>query len=352
MAITILDIARETGKSYSAVSRALNDSPMISAATKELIRETALRLGYHPSFAGVALQKGCTNTIAVIIPELGNPFYAEFIHHLKKYTHGKLDIVVYDYEYNKEQEQRCLQKMLTGICDGIIACITSFEHTIDYVTALWKARIPLVVVGTPLLPAQEQQHDVLSVDFRNAVLEILHCLKKMGKKHIVKTEEMFTSAITDKVENDFLAILREAGFSGNKKSIFFHTSPEREDPVQAGANILAEILQLHPDTDVIFGKNGQQVYGMLQQARLLGKRIPEDLIIVSCDNTWINQYAPVPIPAIDIQLQSVAKAAYQLLARRLKSKEWLEPSCKMLHAIASISPVFSPINISTQKKDS
>ena len=83
MAVTILDIAKETGKTYSTVSRALNNCGRMSDETRKQILEAAERLGYRPNFAGIALQKGRTNTIGVLLPELGNPFYADLLHHFK-----------------------------------------------------------------------------------------------------------------------------------------------------------------------------------------------------------------------------------------------------------------------------
>ena len=47
--VTIMDIARATGRSYPTVSRALNDHPKVSSETKALIRAVADRLGYAPN---------------------------------------------------------------------------------------------------------------------------------------------------------------------------------------------------------------------------------------------------------------------------------------------------------------
>ena len=58
MAVTIMDIAKASGKSYPTVSRAMNDHPKISEKTKREIRAVAAKLGYRPSFAGTALKKG------------------------------------------------------------------------------------------------------------------------------------------------------------------------------------------------------------------------------------------------------------------------------------------------------
>jgi LacI family transcriptional regulator len=64
---TLKTIAAETGLAIATVSRALKDAPDIGEATKQRVRETALRLGYRPNRAGVRLRTGKTNVIALVL---------------------------------------------------------------------------------------------------------------------------------------------------------------------------------------------------------------------------------------------------------------------------------------------
>ena len=107
MAVTIMDIAKASGKSYPTVSRAMNDHPKISEKTKREIRAVAAKLGYRPSFAGTALKKGRTSTFSIIVPDLADPYYAKFISFFKHAAQEKeLDVVVYDYELRPDLERK------------------------------------------------------------------------------------------------------------------------------------------------------------------------------------------------------------------------------------------------------
>ena len=83
MAVTLKDIAIEVGKSVTTVSRALHDYEDVSSETKELVRQTALQMGYFPSSFAQRLQKQKTDTIGLIIPTYGprltDPFFSEFL---------------------------------------------------------------------------------------------------------------------------------------------------------------------------------------------------------------------------------------------------------------------------------
>ena len=73
MAVTIMDIAKASGKSYPTVSRAMNDHPKISEKTKREIRAVAAKLGYRPSYSGTALKKARTSTFSIIVRDLADP---------------------------------------------------------------------------------------------------------------------------------------------------------------------------------------------------------------------------------------------------------------------------------------
>ena len=76
MSVNIKQLAEALNLSISTVSRALKDSFEISEATKIKVREMALKLGYQPNPHASSLRGSSSNTIAVIIPEVANNFFA------------------------------------------------------------------------------------------------------------------------------------------------------------------------------------------------------------------------------------------------------------------------------------
>ena len=77
--VTIKDIARELGVAVSTVSRALQDHPEISEATKSLVRECAARMNYKPNLMASNLRTSKNMTIGVVIPELNHHFFASVL---------------------------------------------------------------------------------------------------------------------------------------------------------------------------------------------------------------------------------------------------------------------------------
>ena len=76
---TIHDIARELNIAASTVSRALNDNPLISEATREKIKKTAEEMGYRPNVLAANFRTKRTHTIGVIVPLINRHFFSSVI---------------------------------------------------------------------------------------------------------------------------------------------------------------------------------------------------------------------------------------------------------------------------------
>jgi len=77
--VTIRDVAIDTGVSVATVSRALSGNGAVGPATRERIAEAAARLGYQPNDLARSLHGGATGTIAVLVPDITNPFFPELV---------------------------------------------------------------------------------------------------------------------------------------------------------------------------------------------------------------------------------------------------------------------------------
>lgn len=79
MAVTIMDIAKESGVSIATVSRLINNSGYVGKASREKIESAIQKLNYTPNAAAVSLSKRESKVIGVMVPEVANPFYGEII---------------------------------------------------------------------------------------------------------------------------------------------------------------------------------------------------------------------------------------------------------------------------------
>lgn len=143
MNVTIKDIARDIGVSYSSISRALNGKEGVSEETRKLIVEAAKRMGYEPNELARGLVNRVSKTIGVIIPDINNPFFGE--------------IVTGITEAAKEKEY------------DVFLCISDWNsaNESDYFNALRKKRVDGIIVK----PAGNENHDIYG-DIRTPLMII------------------------------------------------------------------------------------------------------------------------------------------------------------------------------------
>ena len=82
--VTIYDIAKKLDITAATVSRALNNNPKISPATRQLVLDTAAKMNYKQNKLALALRSGKSNNIGVIVPEFINSFFPEVILGIQK----------------------------------------------------------------------------------------------------------------------------------------------------------------------------------------------------------------------------------------------------------------------------
>ncbi|MFA6929032.1 MAG: LacI family DNA-binding transcriptional regulator [Lentisphaeria bacterium] len=327
MAVTIMDIAQATGKSYPTVSRALNGHPKISVRTREEIRAAAHRLGYRPSFAGTALKKGRTGVLAVIVPNLLNPFYAEFLRCFKHAAVG-FDIVAYDYELCREMETKALDRLLTGFCDGAAAFISDFCSNSELVEQIYRMRIPLVTVGT----AEYQKYPVdfvglegtSLVGINSQLLKVLKLLRRCGRRHLAVIAGMSSSINLDQVVERCEEIFQALGFEFQEDRDFLRLDKSSGNPAKDGFELARQRFAEHPETDLFYVWDCIQTYGVLCAAARAGKDCGTDFDLISSDYTWVAEYSSVPFYAMNQPLPEMAAACFDFIRRRLAG-DWESP---------------------------
>ena len=87
--ITLKDIAEVTGLSINSVSRALKDKDSISLETRKMVQQVAKDMGYIPNSLASSMRSGRTDSIAIILGEMVNPYNAYLMNHLTTHLHDR-----------------------------------------------------------------------------------------------------------------------------------------------------------------------------------------------------------------------------------------------------------------------
>jgi LacI family transcriptional regulator len=143
---TIHDIAEKLNITASTVSRALNDHPRISEATKKQVLKMAKQLNYQPNNIASALRSGKSKLIGVVVPTANRNFFSSVVRGIEDIANnlGYKVIISQSYEdYKKEIDT--VEALLNARVDGIIASIGKNTEKFDHFKKVLDKGIPLVL---------------------------------------------------------------------------------------------------------------------------------------------------------------------------------------------------------------
>ena len=121
MPVTIKDVARESGVNVSTVSRALNGEYGVHAETREMVTAVAQRLGYRPNRVARGLVTGRSHTLALVISDIRNHFFAEVARGAEDAAcRAGHDLILCNSDLDPEKQMRYVQALVEKRVDGIL----------------------------------------------------------------------------------------------------------------------------------------------------------------------------------------------------------------------------------------
>lgn len=308
MQVTLRDIAKELDVSHATVSRVLNrkDDHLISEATRARVRQTARDMGYRPNLAARALATGRTRTVAVWMPTLYTPFYAQALNALERQITGH----GYGLTIGRWPAPAA------GLADLRERSAADGLLVMDLIKDSPEAPPPGAAPGLPavFLGAHcPTDTDHVRVDLTAGAREaVRHLLAGGGRPAYLVSGPMAHPG-----EARYDAYLSEMAEAGQAPQVIPLPAGDR-----AGARMaLADFLRGHPRPDGLFCQNDDVALGALRALRDRGLRVPDDVRLVGCDGIEEAEYWDPPLSTVTQPLEEVCALAWQFLARRLEEPD-------------------------------
>ncbi|WP_101843431.1 LacI family DNA-binding transcriptional regulator [Halobacillus sp. Marseille-P3879] len=309
---TIEDVARLAGLSRTTVSRVINDQPYVTEEKKEKIIEAMEQLGYVPNSSARRLRSQRTETIAVLLPRVTNPFFGHLIEamELKASEYGYQVIVCQTHD-KKQKELDYLQLLKTKQVDGVV--MTSLANQ-------WKAIEPYLESGPVVLCneyMETEQVSMVHIDHRQAAYDATVHLIEQGCNRIAYSTGSQETHITDQRKQGFLQAL-------NDYKLVFPKELEINGAldVKDGQQVFSFLQQQAQRVDGIFTGSDEVAAGIIYAASESGWKIPEDLAVIGFDNQMISLLMAPAITTIQQPVDEMAKKTIEILVGKIKSEEY------------------------------
>ena len=110
--VTITDVARESGYGVGTVSRVISGDKSVKDSTRDKINKVIADLHYVPNVNGARLRKKHSGVIAVMVPVINHPFFAEFVERVEEIADKNgCSLLLVTSQMNKEKEAEILKKI-------------------------------------------------------------------------------------------------------------------------------------------------------------------------------------------------------------------------------------------------
>jgi LacI family transcriptional regulator len=304
---TIADVARECGVGTMTVSRVVNGSKLVSAATAARVRATIQKLGYEPNEAARILKGQAPRTIGLIVPDLADTFFSICAHAAQQLAaeHGYMTLLLAS-ERDRDSEVTELTMMKSRNVAGILI-VPSNPDCIPQLQELRARGVPVVLLDRtfPGLDAGE----VMVENQQGAERAVNHLLDH-GHRNIlcVGYDRQFNSIAQ-----------RIAGYERVMNQAALRSMFVVEDKVSAICPKLLRRLRSFKSPPAIFTLNNvtsTHVLGALQRERI---RVPEEVAIIGFDDFELAPLLAVPLTAVRQPANELGRSATRLLLNWIRS---------------------------------
>lgn len=302
--MTIKDIGRAIGVSHATVSRALNNSPLVNAKTRELVLRTARELGYQPDNAARTLRGSASNIVGFVLPDINNNFYSRIASIVGREASDRgLQLVLATTDDDPAREEHHLVTLQRAKARAVILTPT----------AGLTARSALVLRDMLTLQ-MVRRHDAVDSDLvvaddHQGVGDATRQLLSKGHRRIAYVGGGPGTLSTGQERlNGYLAALATAGLSEQAR---YELGPPQPDFGHAATRKL--LLDFDPPDAIVLGSS-QLTIGFLNAVAEIGLPVPEKLSFTGYDDPdWFALWGP-GISTVRLPFNEIARAVASLAA--------------------------------------
>ena len=311
----IYDIAEKTGFSPSTVARALRDKGNVGKDTKAKILAAAEGMSYTPTHAARSLRNKKTNNILMCIPDLYNPFYFNLIKGASDVLESQgYHIVLCHSKRDLQEELKIINMLKERYGDGIL--FLTFDLNETNVQALMGTRLP--VVTTNLTP-RDSLIDYVHVDQEKAMYLATCHLIEMGHTKIgVLIGDMNEQNSYERFEGHSRAMKEHGLAVRNDLTIVSNFTREHARLVM---NDFFNSSKNKGKMTAIAAANTLMGIGCLDACAENGILIPNDLSVISLDDTDVTTCTSPRLSVIDMLQEEIGKKAALLLLEQIKGRK-------------------------------
>lgn len=317
--ITIADIASKADVSISTVSRVLNNTAPVAAATRQAVVDAMEALNYQPNMFARGLASGHSMTVGVLTQHIHSPLYASLIRGiLEGMDDSRYTPLFVDGYWQREREERLVETLLRRRVDGLI--VLGGNLPVADLQEIAR-QLPLIVFAHDV-PGLENQCLLLD-DFDGAYRATEHLIA-LGHRRIAHVTGNLAHADAVARREGYLEALRH-----NRIDPVPELVVEGEYTEQSGLLAMEMLFGRGRTFSAVFAANDESAYGVRLALYRRGIRVPEDISLVGFDDIPSSAYTTPPLTTVRQPATEIGLAAAQAILKLMRDEPFELPQISM-----------------------
>jgi len=309
--VTLTDVAKDAGVSRATASMVLNDSPLIAQATKERVRESFARLGYVYDRAAASLRKNQSLAVGLVITQLSNPYFAEFVEGIQSELDDRgMDVLLGISAEDRARQRRVLVSMSERRVDGVVVIPAHQSEPADFA----GLHMPIVMLARRV---KGFETDYVGGDnYAGSVAATNHLLVTHGARRPAFIGGHVYSSAREERLGGFLSA---AGVLGIKVPVRNQPACVPDRVVARG--VAAELIARDPKVDAIVCFNDAVAFGVVDAVADAGLQVGRDIRVIGFDDVKDAERARPALASVSVPAGFAGRRAAQLLLKRISGSE-------------------------------
>lgn len=325
--VRLKDVAEHAGVSLKTVSNVVNNHPHVKPEMRKKVLASIELLGYRPNMAARRLATGRTNTIALAVPGISIPYFAELAERIYKHALAQgYNVFLAQTGDSLEAELAVLNHQENGQFDGLII---QPNHISTQEISTRASSFPCVVIGESPTPAGI---DHIFIDNTKAAQEATEHLLDQGRRNLlfVGYESTRITQTTIQRLQGFRAALERYGIppDPNRELAIAHSRPD------FAYEAVLKALESGMPVDGIVCRDDLPAMGALRALASAGLSVPQDVAVTGWDNLSTSPFLIPSLTSIDPHSNEIAALAVERLIARINGDSTPGGPVTIAHSLA------------------
>ncbi|CCP05811.1 LacI family DNA-binding transcriptional regulator [Erwinia amylovora] len=311
MMITMLDVAKKAGVSKATVSRVLAGNNYVSKTTQERVFKAIKETGYRPNLLARNLATSKSQNIGLVVTNTlyNGPYFSELLFQAATMTeqHGR-QLLLADGKHDARQERQAIEFLLDLRCDAIII-YPRFLNTAELDDIIARTSKPIIVVNRQL--EKHPAHCVIAAHEKNSFEAVNH-LVAQGHRDIAFIRGAFGSPTGLSRFNGYLQALRAHHIVPDEQRV-----TKGEWTLQSGYAAAQELLARGAQFTALVASNDDMAIGAARALHRAGKRIPQDVSLLSFDDIPMASFFEPPLTTVHVPVGEMIQHTLEKLVLML-----------------------------------